>query len=165
MTNPLYHIIRITPGFGLSSLLADPDWAPHSIDGYRRHQKVLVSFIEYCLEKGWTVDFPVFGEDAGWDYGVDIFVNGKAIDLKSFPLREDAKTKTFDSPAYNGKGAHPKSLTDFLVFASQDTSPDVWEVAPFKRQQKSKYGFPPFFWKNDVMSFSEFSRSVETVSK
>ena len=160
MTSLPYHLIRITPGFDLSSLLTDPDWAPHSIDGYRRHQKVLVSFIEYCLEKGWTVDLPVFGEDAGWDYGVDIFVNGKAIDLKSFPLREDAKTKTFDSPAYNGKGAHPKSLTAWLIFAPPGTSAEAWEAAPFKRQQKSKYGFAPYFWKKDVVSFSEFASTL-----
>jgi hypothetical protein len=136
MTNPLYRLVRLKADFDLSSLLVDPDWAPHSLEGYRRHQKVLVSFIEYCFEKGWTVDLPIFDEDTGWDHGIDVFVNGKAVDLKSFPLREDAKSKTFDSPAYNGKGPHPKSLTDFLVFAPQNTKPDAWEVAPFKLMRK-----------------------------
>lgn len=156
MTNTPYRLVRLEPNFDLSALLEDPDWDPKSIEGYRRHQKVLVSFIEFCLGRGWTVELPIFKEDAGWDYGVDVLVNGKAIDLKSFGLREDAKSKTFDSPAYNGKGANPKSLTDYLVFAPLGTMPDAWEVAPFKRQQKSKYGYSPFFWKNDVISFSKF---------
>jgi hypothetical protein len=160
MTSLPYHLIRITPGFDLSSLLADPDWDPCSMEGYRRHQKVLVSFIEYCFEKGWTVDLPIFNKDMGWDHGIDVFVNGKAVDLKSFPLREDAKSKTFDSPAYNGKGPHPKSLTDFLVFAPQNTKPDTWEVAPFKRMRKSYYNLPPFFWKKDVVSFSQFAFTI-----
>jgi hypothetical protein len=160
MTNPLYHIVRLEPGFDLSSLLADPDWAPHSLEGYRRHQKVLVSFIEYCFEKGWTVDLPIFDEDTGWDHGIDVFVNGEAVDLKSFPLREDAKSKTLDSPAYNGKGPHPKSLTEWLVFAPPGTSAEAWEVAPFKKMRKSYKGFPPFFWKNDVMSFLEFASTI-----
>jgi hypothetical protein len=155
-----YRLVRLEPGFDLSELLADPDWDPRSMEGYRRHQKVLVSFIEYCFEKGWTVDLPVFSEDSGWDYGVDVFVNGKAVDLKSFPLREDAKSKTFDSPAYNGKGPHPKSLTEWLVFAPPGTSAEVWEAAPFKRMRKSFYNLPPFFWKNDVVSFSEFASRV-----
>lgn len=155
-----YRLVRLERGFDLSTLQKKPNWEPKSMKGYHRHQTVLVSFIEFCLARGWIVELPIFEEDAGWDYGVDVFVNGKAIDLKSFGLREDAKSKTFDSPAYNGKGAHPKSLTEWLVFAPTGSSADTWEVAPFKRQQKSKYGFPPFFWKNDVISFSEFASKM-----
>ena len=155
-----YRLVRLEQGFDLSTLLEEPNWDPNSMKGYRRHQKVLVAFIEFCLEQGWIVDLPIFAEDAGWDYGIDVFVNGKAIDLKSFGLREDAKTKTFDSPAYAGKGAHPKSLTEWLVFAPTGSSADTWEAAPFKRQQKSYKGYAPFFWKNDVISFSEFASTL-----
>ena len=160
MTDLPYYLVRLEKGFDLSTLLDDPNWNPHSMEGYRRHQKVLVSFIEFCLEQSWTVDLPIFDENEGWDYGVDVFVNGQAIDLKSFGLREDAKTKTFDSPAYNGKGAHPKSLTSWLIFAPLGSSADTWEAAPFKRQQKSKYGYAPYFWKKDVVSFSEFASAL-----
>jgi len=152
--------ILITNTTNLSFLHEPPSWKPNSIRGYYEHQKVLERFILFCLSKGWNVELPIFDGSESWDYGIDIIINGKAIDLKAFALREDRKTKTFDSPAYNGKSRNPNALTEWLVFAPLSQNPEEWEVAPFKRMQKSYYNLPPFFWKADVISFRDFSPPV-----
>jgi hypothetical protein len=150
-----YRLVQLKKDFDISTLLEPPNWTPNSIQGYYRHQRVLGTFIKFCLELGCTVELPIFEENANWDYGVDVVVNGLIIDIKSFGLREDAKTKTFDSEAYRGKGHCPKSFTKWLIFVPEGSSPSLWEAAPFHKQRKSKFGYPPYFWKSDVVHFSK----------
>jgi hypothetical protein len=117
--------------------------------------------IKYCLGRNWKVELPVFPENSGWDYGVDALINGKIIDYKSFDLREDAESKTFNSPAYTGRDRNDNALTELLIFGCVESPLKKWEAAFFQNVKKSHYALPPFFWKHEVMSFDLLDRHLD----
>ncbi len=164
-------LVTVELGDDLSFITDAPNWGPgrrpDNIEGYHLHQEAFERFIRECLGFGWKVQLPVFPEirDAeevkNGDYGIDAVVNSLIIDLKSYGLREDAKTKSIRSKIWKGKGPNPYVLTDFLVFAPLSYTPDRWEVGAYENLHKSKYTrLTPYFYKDEVMSFPEFARTM-----
>ena len=146
------------------------DWVPHSSRGWRQHQILLEKLTRFALSRGWTVEWPEVTEDSYGDGGVDIILNGWAIDQKSFPLtpkNPSWASRTLDCPAWIGKKPNPFALTDWLVFGTPGSSPETWEVARFKHMKPSlkkpnRDPGAPYFWNKEVMSFSDFAQILDS---
>jgi len=130
-----------------------PSWAK-SPKGYIAHQEKLKQFIEFVEAKGSKVSLPE--ETNTWDYGIDVIVDGLNFDIKSFTLRNDASTMTWESPRW--KGELPKyegTLTDYYIHPNGDSVED-WYVVPASALRRSYYNYPPFYWKDQVKKVSDF---------
>lgn len=143
-----------------------PSWC-NSPRGYVKHQNLLKHLIYFFEELGILLELPPEYQ-THWDYGVDLIINDCInIDFKSFGLREDRLTYTWDSPHWKGKFApkYSTSLTHYFIHPFGDSIED-WKVAKFnsvntsiKRDKLNKPIFAPFYWKEDggVESLSSFA--------
>jgi hypothetical protein len=124
---------------------------------------MLETLIRFAWKCGWTVELPVVPESTrNGDGGVDVIINGLKIDTKVFGLRNDPKTRTFNSTAYADREPSSKVDTEWFIFGEYQSPIETWEVARYKDMRKSYYkGLPPFFWKNQVMPISGFARILD----
>lgn len=130
-----------------------PAWA-NSPKGYIAHQEKLQQFIEFFENIGIEVSLPK--ETGQWDKGIDATIDGKNYDLKSFPLRVNAHTMTWDSPRWEGE--FPKyegQLTDFYIHPNGDSVKD-WYIIPASALRRSEYGYGPYYWRDSVSKVSDF---------
>jgi hypothetical protein len=171
MRNLPCDLVTVELGDDFSFITDAPNWGPgrgpDNIEGYHRHQEVFERFIRECLGFGWKVQLPVFPEKREeeekkrGDYGIDVVVNELIFDIKSFGLREDAKTKSLRSKRWEGKAPPRWVLTDFLIFAPLNYEPNRWEVGPYRHLRESyNPKYTPFFYKNYVMSFPNFASAM-----
>ena len=125
--------------------------------GYVKHQLLLKQLAEWCESNGVAIRLP---EDRnGPDGGIDLFVNGRKLDLKSFGVQAHGSSYTWDSTYYKGKDAPVYSFTetDFFVHPT-DGDPSTWIVARTGALRTSKYDLPPYYFQDDCMTVAQLVR-------
>ena len=126
-------------------------------DGYVRHQIQLKRLVEWLEEAGAEVSIP---EDRdGWDYGVDLYINGLPVDLKGFGLQAHGESYTWDSEYYRGRPApiYDETQTEWFVHAT-DRHPSTWIAGEACTLRTSKYGYAPYYFQHECIDMAEFIR-------
>ena len=131
---------------------------PH---GYIRHQSFLYDLVQWLETQSVPVSLP---EDTGtWDKGVDLYVGDLRIDLKSFGLDVYSKSLTWQSPYYRGRRApiYNGTETDYFIHPT-DGPPSEWIVAPISALRTSKYGYQPYYIKDQCVTVAELVQGLFT---
>ena len=126
--------------------------------GYVKHQLLLVELVAWLEEQGAEVQIP---EDEGeWDKGVDLIINGLAVDLKGFGLQAHGSSYTWDSEFYRGRPRplYKGSLTEWFVHPITG-SPSKWIAVPADCLRTSKYGYAPYYFQADAITMEQFVAS------
>ena len=130
-------------------------------NGYVRHQSYLYELVRWLETQGVPVSLP---EDTGtWDKGVDLYVGDTRIDLKSFGLDVYSKSLTWRSKYYRGRQApiYKGTETDYFIHPT-DGPPSEWTVAPISALHTSKFGYQPYYAKDQCMTVAELVQDVFT---
>ncbi len=126
-------------------------------EGYVKHQLLLKQLAQWCESNGVAIRLP---EDRnGPDGGIDLYVNGRKLDLKSFGVQAHGSSYTWDSPFYKGKNAPVYSFTetDFFVHPT-DGDPSTWIVCRTGDLRTSKFDLPPYFFQSDSVTMAQLVR-------
>ena len=129
-----------------------------SPSGYVRHQALLIQLVEWLESQDIEVSIP---EDTGsWDNGVDLYIMGIPVDLKSFGLQSYGSSYTWDSTYYKGRPRplYDGSLTEWFIHPNGD-DPSDWIAAPAECLRTSKYNLPPYYFQDDAISMSNLVAS------
>ena len=127
-------------------------------NGYVLHQEMLVRLAEYFESRGHTVSLPA--DSDGWDYGVDIIVDGWNIDLKTFGVV--GKWNTWQSNYYRGKELSTEwkgCETDFFVHVTGDNVGE-WIVGYACTLRPSKFENGSPYYHGEVWTIDEFTTRV-----
>lgn len=130
-------------------------------EGYVRHQKLLVELVEWLENEGIEVSLP---EDTGtWDKGVDLYIRGIPVDLKSFGLQAHGSSYTWDSPYYRGRSRpiYTESLTEWFVHPTPGPVSE-WIAGPTNGLRTSKYGYAPYYFQNATRTVSKLVQGLFT---
>ena len=130
-------------------------------DGYVRHQLKLKELVEWFESRRIPVRLP---EDTGtWDKGIDLYVGDLRIDLKSFGLRTNMKSLTWESTYYEGRPApmYAESETDYFIHPTEG-DPSTWVAARASSLKTSLYGFAPFYYHHDCVTVDKLVQDVFT---
>jgi hypothetical protein len=146
--------LPLPPGSDLTFLLA-PTFIPKNVRGWNEHQHSLTELIRWAWSNNMEVEIPIFPNGSGWDYGIDVFLNGIAVDVKTFPLsRPSSKrvSREFTSPFWKGREViRDDSLTEWLVFIPFHAPISQWEAGRFSTLRDSKFANgTPYFLNRDV---------------
>ena len=122
--------------------------------GYIKHQLLLVKLVAWLESQGADVTIPE--DTGGWDYGIDLIVNGSRIDLKSFGLDFYGNTFTWKSEYYRGRPAplYDGTETDWFVHAT-DEDPSTWIAGRRSGLRTSKYGYAPYYFGQDCVTMKQ----------
>lgn len=129
--------------------------------GYIRHQSFLYELVQWLETQDVPLSLP---EDTGtWDKGVDLIIRDTRIDLKSFGLDVYSKSLTWRSRYYRGRRApiYKGTETDYFIHPT-DGPPSEWIVAPISALHTSKYGYQPYYVKDQCMTVAELVQGLFT---
>ena len=139
-----------------------PIWAknPH---GWRKHQLLLVQFCKALEKLGIQVKLPKEVPGQKHDNGIDLLVgpNEIAFDLKSFWLRKDYKTRTWDSPVHRKtegrKAFYTGKVTEQYIHADPEVPVSQWLVCRAAGLRRSYFpNRAPFYYHKDIQTLNSW---------
>lgn len=163
--------IPVTSEDDLNKLMEIPDWV-ETMAGFLKHQASLMFLVKLALKAGYSVEFPhiIYENEAerkyAGDYGIDIFLNGVPIDIKSFGLNTGPNSRSIDCYTGGWPGKRPATYfhTKYVVFARRGQPMERWEAGLYKDMKPSRFSdATPYFRPNEVVRFVDLFPALKTV--